>query len=292
MTSARSDYARVEHAIHYLRAHAREQPSLAEVAAELGLSEFHFQRLFQRWAGVSPKRFLQLLTITDARRLLRESRSVLEASAELGLSGPARLHDLFLSIERMTPGEFKEGGRGLELSWSVEPTPLGAALLVASPRGLCALSFLGEGGEGEALAEVKARWPRASFLHRPGALRADAAELRRRMSGGPTRPLGILLKGTPLQLRVWEALLRIPSGEVASYAEVAESLHAPRAVRAVASAVAANPVGYLIPCHRVIRSTGAVGDYHWGSDRKVALLALEQARAGRISPAARAGAGT
>lgn len=276
--SARSDYARVERAIRYLREHAREQPSLAEVASALGLSEFHFQRLFQRWAGVSPKRFLQVLTLTEAKRLLEESRSVLEASVEVGLSGPGRLHDLFLSVERMTPGEYKERGRGLEMAWSVERTPLGDALLVANPRGLCAVSFV-DGGVDAALDEVRARWPDAAFVHRPDALRDAAGELRNRMAGQVDRPLGILLKGTPLQLKVWEALLRIPAGRVATYAEVARLAEHPGAVRAVASAVASNPVGYLIPCHRVIRSTGAVGEYHWGGDRKVALLALERARA-------------
>lgn len=282
--SPRSDYARIERAIRYLREHAREQPSLAEVAAAAGLSEFHFQRLFQRWAGVSPKRFLQVLTLTEAKRLLEDSRSVLEASVEVGLSGPGRLHDLFLSIERMTPGEYKDRGRGLEMTWSVEQTPLGEALLVANPRGLCAISFV-DGGVEPALDEVRARWPEAAFAHRPQALREAAGELRRRMAGETGRPLGIVLKGTPLQLRVWEALLRIPSGRVASYAEVARLAERPGAVRAVASAVAANPLGYLIPCHRVIRSTGALGEYHWGSDRKLALIALERARAEPASAA-------
>ncbi len=267
---ANSDYARVERAIRWIETHADEQPSLSAVAAEIGMSEFHFQRLFQRWAGVSPKRFLQFLTLQKAKRLLDESRSVLDASLEVGLSGPSRLHELFLSLERITPGEYRLAASGLEVAWAVEETPLGRATFAAMERGLCGVSF-------EGIEDLKERWPGATFEHAPARIRPYADAFRERIRGDLTRPLGVVLKGTELQLRVWEALLRIPFGHVASYADVARLAGAPTAVRAVASAIGRNPVAGLIPCHRVIQSTGAFGDYRWGKARKRMLLAIEHA---------------
>lgn len=272
--AGQSDYARVERAIRFLQAHAREQPDLATVAAEVGLSEFHFQRLFQRWAGVSPKRFLQVLTVNHAKQLLAGSRTVLETSYEVGLSAPSRLHDLFLSVELLTPGEFRAGAHGLDLAWDVVDTPFGSALLAASERGLCGVSFV---ERGEAERELRARWPEARLRREPRKLAEAASALRARMSGRLDRPLALVLKGTPLQLKVWQALLQVPAGQVATYADVARLAGAPSAVRAVASAVGQNALAYLIPCHRVIRATGAVGEYRWGSARKAALLAYEQA---------------
>src|SRR5262249_10638879 len=220
--SAGADYARVERAIRFIITHRREQPSLARVAAVVGLSEFHFQRMFERWAGVSPKRFAQLLTIDEGKRLLRETRSLLDASFELGLSGPSRLHDLFLKLERMTPGEYKEAARGLTIRWSIEPTPLGPAVFSATERGLCGLSFVGEANRRDVEDELRTHWPEARLVHAPEAVRPYAAELAERLAGKPGRPLSLLLRGTDLQMKVWEALIQIPTGHVLAYADVAK----------------------------------------------------------------------
>lgn len=274
---ALSDYSKVERALRYLEQHAARQPGLAEVAAHVGLSEFHFQRLFQRWAGVSPKRFLQYLTLQEAKRLLQGSRSVLEASLELGLSGPSRLHDLFLSVERMTPGEYKAQASGLRLRWGVAGTPFGQALFASLDRGLCALDFLLEDGAEGALQRLKDRWPGAQFDHAPALAQHVAETLTARLAGDPA-PLGLVLKGTPFQLQTWEGLLRIPEGQAVSYGDLARLTGLPKASRAVGSAVGRNPIAVLIPCHRVIQASGALGDYHWGSTRKQALLGFERAQ--------------
>lgn len=274
-----SDYSRVERAIRYLEAHAERQPDLAELAGSAGLSEFHFQRLFRRWAGVTPKDFLQCLTLAHAKRLLEASRSLLETSHGVGLSGGGRLHDLFLNLEAMTPGEYKLGGQGLTIPWGIHPTPFGDILCAATDRGLCALAFLGEGGRSAALEDLQARWPGAWFVEEPRRTEPFAAEVARRMQGGSPAPLSLLLKGSPFQVHVWKALLAIPEGRVLSYQGLATLAGHPGASRAVGTALAANPIGYLIPCHRVIRATGVLGDYHWGGTRKRALLGMEGARA-------------
>jgi AraC family transcriptional regulator, regulatory protein of adaptative response / methylated-DNA-[protein]-cysteine methyltransferase len=272
----RSDYARIERAIRYLDEHHPEQPSLAEVARVVGLSEFHFQRLFQRWAGVSPKSFLRYVTLSHARRQLRGEQSLLQASLALGLSGASRLHDLFVRIEAMTPGEYRAQATGLSLRWGRHDTPFGPALLIATERGLCGLSFEAE----EGLDELQARWPGAQFIQAPRFTAPYAEVLRARTQGRPVAPLAVLLKGTPFQLKVWEALLRIPEGQVLTYGGLAAQVGATRGARAVGSAVGDNPIAFLIPCHRVIRGTGALGGYRWGEARKRAMLALERARGG------------
>lgn len=274
----RSDYSRVEAAIRYLEDHAQDQPSLGELARHVGLSEFHFQRLFRRWAGITPKDFLQCLTLSHAKVLLAGSASLLEASQELGLSGPGRLHDLFLTLESMTPGDYKRGGRGLTIHWGIHPTPFGEALFAATERGLCGLSFLEETGPGTALVELRGRWPEATLVQEPAHTAAISLEVSSRMRGEPTTPLALLLAGSPFQVQVWKAMLAIPEGQVASYQGLAHLAGAPGASRAVGTAAAHNPIGYLIPCHRVIRSTGVLGGYHWGGLRKQALLAVEGAR--------------
>ncbi len=273
-----SDYSRVERAIRFLDAHAAEQPDLEAVAAEAGLSPFHFQRLFQRWAGVSPKRFLQVLTLEAAKRRLADSRSLLDVSHEVGLSGPSRLHDLFLALERMTPGEYKARAAGLTVRWGVADTSFGPACFAALDRGLCGLSFLGDGGRVAALEDLRDRWPGARLAEDPALARSYAGELEARLRGEAGRPLGLVLKGTPFQLRTWEALLRVPPGCVLAYRDLAALAGAPEAVRAVGTAVGQNPIACLIPCHRVIQATGALGGYHWGPPRKRALLAFEAAR--------------
>jgi AraC family transcriptional regulator of adaptative response/methylated-DNA-[protein]-cysteine methyltransferase len=282
---SQSDYSRVAQAIHYLCEQVPDQPTLAQVAAQAGLSEFHFQRVFQKWAGISPKRFLQYLTLREAKGLLLESRSVLEASLELGLSSTSRLHDLFVSIESMTPGQFKQRAAGLTLAWAVTETPFGPALMAALGGRLCALSFLADPDPAGALAELAGRWPGARFIPDPAALGPLAAAMAGRFRGDPGQPLALTLKGTPFQLKVWEALLRIPEGRVLAYGDLAKGLGAPGAGRAIGTAIGQNPVGYLIPCHRVIQATGALGDYHWGAGRKRAILALERARHGQAGVA-------
>ena len=269
-----SDYTRVERAIGFIRQNAHAQPSLSEIAASAGLSESHFQRLFVRWAGVSPKRFLQFLTLRSAKALLAQTHSVLETSVALGLSGPSRLHDLFLTLEHLTPGEFKALGRGLTVRWGVVSTELGPMLLAVTERGLCGAAFIVDGDEASAIEELEARWRGATVLHDPSAVSGVAKALRARLEGRPGKSLSVVLKGTPLQLKVWEALLRVPPAHLASYADVAR-LAGSRGVRAVASAVAQNPIAWLIPCHRVIQATGAFGEYHWGATRKLALLGRE-----------------
>ncbi len=277
-----SDYHRIGEAIRFIDAHVEEQPSLAEVAGHLGLSRFHFQRLFRRWAGITPKDFLQFLTLVRAKQQLAASASLLETSLRIGLSGPGRLHDLFLSIEAITPGEFKRGGTGLEIAWGVHPTPFGDAVFASTRRGLCGLSFVE--GNGSPWEELRQRWPEARLREGAHLTRPIAAEVVSRMRGLATKPLQLVLKGTPFQVQVWAALLQIPEGGVASYRRVAALAGMPSATRAVGSALGANPIGYLIPCHRVIRDTGAIGDYHWGAQRKAMLLAVEAARRASALP--------
>ena len=273
-----NDYQLVEQAIRFLDRNARRQPALGEIAASVGLSEFHFQRLFQRWAGVSPKRFLQFQTAQEAKRVLRASGDLLDASYSAGLSGPGRLHDLIVSVDAVTPGEYKRGGAGLAISWGVHASPFGDCLLAQTARGVCALEFLQPETEDAALARLRALWENAQIEHAPQLTAPVAARI---FDAGAKRPapLSLLVKGTNFQIKVWEALLRIPPGRISTYAGIAGRLGAPLAARAVGSAVAANPIGYLIPCHRVIRNSGAFGEYRWGALRKRALLASELAQA-------------
>ena len=262
-----ADYSRIEKAIVYLDDHFQEQPRLADVARAAGLSEFHFQRLFRRWAGISPKRFLQFLTAGYARQLLTESRSVLDTTYEAGLSSVSRLHDVTVHVHAATPAEIRQQGVGLTIRHAIHPTPFGDCLIAATSRGICWLSF-----DDPSLEDLGRLWPRATFLHDPAATRPL---IRQAFSGDRSGALDLHLKGTNFQVKVWEALLRIPAGAVATYEEIASTVCSPAAVRAVANAVARNRVAYLIPCHRVIRKTGAFGDYRWGSPRKKAILLWE-----------------
>ena len=270
----RTDYDRIEQAILYLDERSREQPSLADVAAFVGLSESHFQRLFTRWAGISPKRFLQFQTVAHARALLAESRSLLDATYEAGLSSAGRLHDLFVTIDAVTPGEFKRGGDGLTIQWGVHDTPFGECLIGTTPRGICGMYFVTDDGLAGAHRRLTESWEGARLLENANATQPLADQIFGD-TGRATAPLAVLVKGTNLQLKVWEALLRIPLGEVVTYEQLAAAAGAPTAVRAVGTAVGRNPVSYLIPCHRVIRKTGAFGNYGGGIARKRAMLTWE-----------------
>jgi len=273
-----TDYQLVEQAIHFLDRNAGLQPELREIAASVGLSEFHFQRLFLRWAGVSPKRFLQFRTAQEAKRVLQESGDLLEASYRAGLSGPGRLHDLIVNVEAVTPGEYKRRGAGLMISWGVHASPFGNCLLALTRRGVCALDFLDPETKGEALDRLRMAWENARLEHAPRITAPVAARIFN--PGAKQRaPLALLVKGTNFQIKVWEALLRIPAGRITTYAGLAVGLGQRGAARAVGSALAANHIGYLIPCHRVIRNTGAFGDYRWGALRKRILLSRELAQA-------------
>jgi AraC family transcriptional regulator of adaptative response/methylated-DNA-[protein]-cysteine methyltransferase len=274
MTTA--DAERVTRAIRYLEQHSRVQPSLEAVAAAAGLSPYHFQRLFRRWAGVSPKRFLQFLTIGSARQALREGRSVLESAYDAGLSGPGRLHDLFVTFDAVTPGEFKSRGTGMVIDYGFVDTPFGDGFLALTERGICGLAFLDAGQRREALADFRANWPGAVLRRAP--LRAADTARRIFRPGGAVERLMLDLRGTNFQIKVWEALLRIPPGSLVSYGDLAGAVGQPRAHRAVASAVARNPVAFLIPCHRVIRQSGRFGEYRWGTERKQAMIGWEAAQ--------------
>lgn len=276
------DYARVERAIRYVEANRRRQPELTQIAASVHLSEYHFQRLFQRWAGISPKRFLQFLTKEDAKRRLRESASVLEAALESGLSGSGRLHELLVECEAVTPGEVRRGGQGLDIRYGFHPSPFGECLLASTPRGICALRFVGRASRADELEALAREWPMARWIRDPdwtGALagRAFAGLLPRGQSGQGNGPLRLHLRGTNFQVKVWEALLAVPEGLVTTYSMLARAIGHPEAARSVGSAAGRNPVALLIPCHRVLRSVGDITGYRWGGPRKQAILAWEAA---------------
>ncbi len=272
------DYQRIEKAIRFLEKRAFAQPSLEEAAAHVGLSAFHFQKLFKHWAGVSPKRFLQFLTVSHAKQMLLRSSSVLDAAYGAGLSSPGRLHDLFVVVEAVTPGEFKTAGAGVEITYGFHDTPFGVCLVAQTARGICALSFVAPEGKAQAVSELRASWPQAQLREDAEAGRAAVEKIFSSRLGCKDSPVRLLLCGTNLQLKVWEALLRIPEGAVVSYQALAQAVGRPQAVRAVANAVGRNPVACLIPCHRVLRSSGEIGGYRWDTVRKRAILGREMAR--------------
>jgi AraC family transcriptional regulator of adaptative response/methylated-DNA-[protein]-cysteine methyltransferase len=275
--TASADYALVAQAIQYLGQNFQEQPSLEDLAAMLHVSPFHLQRVFSRWAGISPKRFLQFLTVDYAKSRLLAAQSVLDAAYDAGLSGPGRLHDLFVTLEAVTPGEYKSHGDGLSISVGHHSTPFGECLLATTPRGIVALNFLDPDNRWEtALGELHKHWAAAAITIDP-SVTAPLAERIFETDDQPLSPLRVLVKGTNFQVKVWEALLRIPHGAVCTYADIARTIENPQAVRAVGGAVGANAIAYLIPCHRVIRQGGLVSDYRWGATRKRALIGWEAA---------------
>lgn len=271
-----SDYERIEKAIVFVTQRAQAQPTLPEVAEHVGLSPFHFQRMFSRWAGVTPKRYLQILTVERAKVLLRRSVPTFEASQLVGLSSGSRLHEHFVQLEAVTPGQFKTGGAGLAIDYAVHDTPFGEAFVAQTPRGICQLSFCQDEGMDGPLERLRRDWPRAQLRESAAALAPVIAHLFQRAQQS-SRPLSLHVSGTNFQVSVWRALLAVPPGQVATYGALAAAVGQPRAARAVGNAVGANPIAFVIPCHRVIRASGELGGFRWGTTRKQALHAWESA---------------
>lgn len=272
-----SDYPVIERAIRYLEENASHQPELNEIASAVGLSEFHFQRVFTRWAGISPKRFLQFLTKESAKELLDRSENLLDTTLQVGLSSLGRLHDLFITTEAVTPGEYKSRGIGLTIHYGLHPTPFGQCLIGVTERGICHLSFV-ESSEGGAVDELAAEWQKARMIENPRKTESFVEPIFN-VGHHRDKPLQVYLRGTNFQIKVWEALLQIPSGRVSTYQQIAEQVGRPGATRAVGTAVGHNPVPVLIPCHRVIRKLGEFGNYRYGAARKKALLGWELSKA-------------
>ena len=268
------DWKRMGRAIRYLSEHYLEQPRLEDAADAVGLSPFHFQRLFTRYVGVSPKNFVGHLTLDHAKLELARGQSVLGAALDSGLSGPSRLHDLSLKIEAMTPGDYARGGEGVVIEYGFVDCPFGIALIMATEKGVCGLAFGDEREEDAMMDDMRARWPRATY--RENKTRAENIARQIFENAGGDLPLHLI--GTPWQIKVWQALLEIPSGKVTTYRNIAQQVHSAKASRAVGTAVGRNPISWLIPCHRVLGSDGALHGYHWGLTRKRSMLALEAAR--------------
>lgn len=275
-----NDYERIARVIRYLGAHQAEQPRLAELAQQVGLSPFHFHRLFSKWAGVTPKDFLRSLSLAHARKLLREGASVLDAALGAGLSGPGRLHDLCVTLEAASPGEIKSGGKGWQIRFGFAGTPFGEALVAEGPRGVCHLGFVDGEGRADAQSQMQASWSGAGWRRDDAAAASWAAAVFKPARAGSNSGLKLraFVRGSAFQVRVWNALLRVPPGSLVSYGRLAAAVGQPTAARAVGSAVGSNTLACIIPCHRVIRETGVIGEYRWGWERKRALVAWETAR--------------
>lgn len=272
------DYERIERAIRFLQSHHHEQPTLSEMAQRVNLSEYHFQRLFSRWAGISPKRFMQYLTKEQAKHLLTQSRDLLNVSHATGLSGPSRLHDLFVTCEAVTPGEYKQRGEGVEIRYGIHPSPFGECLVALTDRGICNLMFVQDHERDAAITTLRDNWPAAEFTEDYGGTRVVIEQMMELFETRSSTPLRLFLSGTNFQIKVWEALLQIIPGSVVSYEDVAIHIGMPGASRSVGNAISRNPIPVLIPCHRVIRKSGEIGDYRWGASRKKALLGWEMAK--------------
>lgn len=270
----KTNYERIEEAIGYIKEHFKDQPSLDEVAEQIHLSPFHFQRIFTEWAGVSPKKFLQYLTIDHAKKMLSEQATLFDTALDSGLSGTSRLHDLFIKIEGMTPGEYKNGGESLAINYSFAETPFGNVIVASTAKGICHISFAAT--EAEGIAALQTAFPRAALQQMTDLVQQNALNIFTH-DWSRLEEIKLHLKGTPFQIKVWETLLKIPVGRLTTYGNIAGYLRQPAASRAVGSAVGDNPVAFLIPCHRVIRSGGEFGQYHWGSNRKSAIIGWEAA---------------
>jgi len=277
LSQATLDYDRIENAIQYLEAHFHSQPSLSKLADQIGLSEYHFQRLFSRWVGISPKRFLQFLTKEYAKQLLEDSANLLDVTYEAGLSSPGRLHDLFVTCEAVTPGEYKRKGEGLTIKYGFHPSPFGECLLATTERGICGFFFVKNRDRKDPLSELRFFWKKADIVEDPHASREMVDRIFNPSFADTSAPLHIILNGTNFQMKVWEALIKIPFGAIVSYEDVAIQVGIPGATRAVGSAVGKNPISFIIPCHRVIRKTADFGNYGGGTARKKAILGWEAA---------------
>jgi AraC family transcriptional regulator of adaptative response/methylated-DNA-[protein]-cysteine methyltransferase len=280
-----NDYERVASVIRFLDQHHTEQPDLSALADAAGLSPFHFHRLFSTWAGVTPKNFLQCLTLEHVKQLLRDGDNVFDAAINAGLSGPGRLHDLCVTLEAASPGEMKTGGAGIQIDFGFAETPFGQALIAESKRGICYLSFVNGNGRTAARERLASEWPNAKLNRNDSRIAELTAAIFTDGRSTSRSPLRTFVRGTPFQIRVWRALLRIPSGSLTTYGRLAEAIGQSKAARAVGSAVGANPISYIIPCHRVIQETGALGNYGGGQIRKQVMVGWELSpRAGDIAP--------
>ena len=273
--TAELNYHRVAEAIHYLSAHYKQQPTLEEVAAQVNLSPFHFQRIFTDWAGISPKKFLQFLTVEELKKELLSANNVADAAENVGLSAQSRVYDLFVNIESVTPQEYKSQGEGVHIEYGFHTTPFGECFIAHTRKGICALSFADD-DRNIILEEFAAQWENAVITNDQSSTEKLVEQLFEKPL--QQKQLKLLLKGTKFQVKVWEALLKIPFGSVSTYSHIAAAVGQPGAMRAVGSAVGANPVAFIIPCHRVIRSEGLIGQYHWGATRKKAMIGWEKAR--------------
>jgi AraC family transcriptional regulator, regulatory protein of adaptative response / methylated-DNA-[protein]-cysteine methyltransferase len=282
LTIAAADYDVVRRAIVFISERWREQPETEAIAEAAGVTATELHHLFRRWAGLTPKAFLQALTLDHARRLLRDSASVLDASFEVGLSGPGRLHDLFVTHEAMSPGEWKSGGAGLTIAYGFHPSPFGTALVMATERGLAGLAFADSGEDAAALADMRGRWPQASYVEDTERTGALARRIFDTKLWRADRPLRVVLIGTDFEVRVWDTLLKIPLGRATTYSDIAVKLGANKAARAVGAAVGKNPISFVVPCHRVLGKSGDITGYHWGLTRKRAMLGWE---AGQVAAA-------
>lgn len=272
------DFKRIEKAIQFIEENHMTQPSLDQMAQSVHLSKYHFDRIFKRWAGLSPVQFMQFLTLDYTKKRLFESRSLLETALEAGLSGPSRLHDLFITFEAMTPGEFKKRGKGLKILYGFCSSPFGQCLLATTRRGICYLGFVDSGKQSETLCQLFDTWPSSEFVESQAVVAPIAYDIFRMDNKKRSRPFNLQIKGTNFQINVWEALLNIPEGCVVSYQDIASLIGHPKGLRAVANAIAINPVAYLIPCHRVIAKSGKIHRYRWGSARKKALIGWEASK--------------
>ncbi|WMX16938.1 MULTISPECIES: methylated-DNA--[protein]-cysteine S-methyltransferase [unclassified Aureispira] len=268
------NYQRIEKAMHYMVQHLNEQPKIEQIAAHIHLSKHHFQRMFKAWAGISPKKFLQYLTIQSLKKEIESTKNILELTENIGLSAPSRAYDLFVNFEAVTPGEYKQQGKGLTVFYGTHTSPFGDCFLAITQRGICALDFLDD-DKTFRLAQLQQRFSAAKFQEAPQQIAPLITQI---FSPQPQQSMPILLSGTPFQIKVWEALLKIPFGAVRSYQQIAHLIGNPKASRAVGSAIGQNHIGYLIPCHRVIRSVGAISAYKWNKTRKASILGWEKAR--------------
>ena len=278
LSQASEDYERIEKAIKFIENNLSSQPDLKAIATHIGLSEYHFQRLFSRWVGISPKRFLQFLTKEYAKQLMQQSANLLDVTYEAGLSSPGRLHDLFVTCEAVTPGEYKSKGEGITIKYGYHPSPFGQCLLATTERGICGFFFVRNRDRKDPLSELRFFWEKAKIVEDPLASKELVERIFNRSFANTSSPLHLILNGTNFQMKVWEALIKIPFGAVVSYEDIAIQVGIPGATRAVGTAVGKNPISFIIPCHRVIRKTAEFGNYGGGTARKKAILGWEAAQ--------------